>query len=591
MAKNTIRPRSHSSQTPATGLSQPSSPLARPTQDEVDTGVATTTTTTAAPATMTTTTTTSITSQPTPSSPSPSPLGMTSGAHAIAGPSGAGEFRLQTPFDRPLLAVEEEYHHHHHQQQQQQHHHHHHHQLHVQQEGSVASSSAMAPHRSHGDGTGFFCDACDEELDDAEVSSLSSQHLRRRFLSQYDDHRYRTQSNEEDLRDNGIRSQRSHPVHGNRHTVAHFPVGALGRRSSDGDLVLSDEMTLKDRQEAINQSHPFGIRLWKPALYKKTRTIENLSYLALHETPLQATGRSFSDWHLYAGNVVYCLLFGWWMAVIYTLLSLCVLITTFGSSRGRSYAALVFEMARYLLWPFGSYVERVAISSPFGTPTLGGFTEDHTSTSATECEPLLGTDAQPASAKSGLKSWISAVRTTLLRLGQMGFADWVFYIWLIVVVTPLQLFVSTICWLLVVSIPMAKLNFVLLKYLYREPLQIHFSGSFPLFRRTRPSPNVPGEIILCTYKAFALQYYKYTYDGINILFINLLPVVFFALFDGFFLAERLGHQGVGHPLVIFVLCLISVLPLAYFIGMAVASISSQSSFGTYHSMEKVSLYT
>ena len=38
---------------------------------------------------------------------------------------------------------------------------------------------------------------------------------------------------------------------------------------------MSDDesFTLKDRQQTINETHPFGIRIWKPALYKKNRSV------------------------------------------------------------------------------------------------------------------------------------------------------------------------------------------------------------------------------------------------------------------------------------------------------------------------------
>lgn len=176
----------------------------------------------------------------------------------------------------------------------------------------------------------------------------------------------------------------------NRHTMSHYPPEDLSVSSDgedegkyayldpdesleEGDLVLTGDMSLRDRQNAINQSHPFGIRLWKPALYKKTRTIENLSYLALHETPLQATGSSFTDWHLYAGNLTYFFFIGWWMSIIYAGLAVLILVTSLGTSRGRTYAGLTLELATYMWWPFGKYLERIHLLSDYvsTSPTSG----------------------------------------------------------------------------------------------------------------------------------------------------------------------------------------------------------------------------
>lgn len=108
-----------------------------------------------------------------------------------------------------------------------------------------------------------------------------------------------------------------------------------------------------------------------------------------------------------------------------------------------------------------------------------------------------------------------------------------------------------------------------------------------------------SEILLCTYDAIGFQYYKYTYDGTNIIFINLMPVVFFTIFDEYVLTHVLGHDSkLTSPAVIFSLGLTSVIPLSYFIGMAVSSISAQSSLGmgavinaTFGSIIEIILYS
>lgn len=75
------------------------------------------------------------------------------------------------------------------------------------------------------------------------------------------------------------------------------------------------------------------------------------------------------------------------------------------------------------------------------------------------------------------------------------------------------------------------------------------------------------------------------------MFVNLLPLVIFAIIDGFFLLkfvderEKAGKHVpailhiIASRALIFVVSLASVIPLSYFIGMAVASISAQSSIG------------
>jgi Ca2+:H+ antiporter len=125
-----------------------------------------------------------------------------------------------------------------------------------------------------------------------------------------------------------------------------------------------------------------------------------------------------------------------------------------------------------------------------------------------------------------------------------------------------------------------------------------------------PSGKPNSTVLLCIYRAVGTKYYKYTVGGVNILFVNLIPIIFFVIFDGLLLlplVENKRHRGeYVHPLLafiasqatIFILSLASVIPLGYFIGMAVASISAQSSIGmgavinaTFGSIIEIILYS
>lgn len=225
----------------------------------------------------------------------------------------------------------------------------------------------------------------------------------------------------------------------------------------------------------------------------------------------------------------------------------------------------------------------------------------------------------------------------------------------VLIVAPLMLFVCVLCWGFVITIPMAKLTWALLKLLAFRPLEINFrsapkipvlvshespssengsgdtgdsgdttlaSGSAPppggvKMRRARltagqvaPTSGPTSTVLLCTYRAVGLQYYKYTVGGVNIMFINLLPLVFFTIVDGMLIlpaVEKAHEHGqkispllslLASPALIFVLGLASVIPLSYFIGMAVASISAQSSIGmgavinaTFGSIIEIILYS
>ncbi|GAK66201.1 calcium permease [Moesziomyces antarcticus] len=203
---------------------------------------------------------------------------------------------------------------------------------------------------------------------------------------------------------------------------------------------------------------------------------------------------------------------------------------------------------------------------------------------------------------------------------------------------PFMGLVCLACWGMVFPIPMAKLTWVLLRNLATRPLALHFRSAAGIekmhdedgneitgaakkfFLPLKPGEPAPrpksinagkvtlqrrSKILLCTYRAVGGQYYKYTVGGVNILFVNTLPLVFFTILDFFVIERYVEHHHIKHGFlafisgqgVIFMLALGSVIPLSYFIGMAVASISAQSSIGmgavinaTFGSIIEIILY-
>ncbi|KAF9463020.1 hypothetical protein BDZ94DRAFT_1289957 [Collybia nuda] len=470
--------------------------------------------------------------------------------------------------------------------------------------------------------------------------------------------------------------------------------------SGEVDEGEDDPITLKDRQSLINVQHPFGLPIWKPALYKKSRSVTRDADAALHSVPSAQAER-----HLLPGNIFWVFAFGWWLAVTCFVISTILYVVPLG---GRRYSSLIFGLGWYLAWPFGKYVEgdlhgsdssdndgrsveeegwssgsagdtvRAASppnadgnnpsSTPRGVPltetttiTPGNFTQ-HAQTVSWNPEPLPGETTSllqrplqraglplkaygatplPVSASSSSGSIGVAKQTTASDvLGKVCF-----WVAIISIIAPLMLIVCLICWGLVVTIPMARLNWALIKHLFEHPTSIRFCAAPPAVvmsappSEATPSPEAEGSdipqapqfsvkhtrlaegqlapsgsptstVLLCTYRAVGLQYYKYTVGGVNILFVNLLPVVFFVIFDGLVLlklVERLELEGKHVPVflvtiasrgLIFFLSLLSVIPLSYFIGMAVASISAQSSIGmgavinaTFGSIIEIILYS
>ncbi|KAG6831953.1 hypothetical protein H0H92_006554 [Tricholoma furcatifolium] len=521
-------------------------------------------------------------------------------------------------------------------------------------------------------------------------SSTTGRAQRRGVLSEEDENENDEEDEDEDEDEDDTGSV-SASVARRGKGIATEEANAEGGEGSDGE---DDPITLKDRQSLINVQHPFGLPIWKPALYKKSRSLTRYADQALHSVPSAQAER-----HLLPGNIFWVVVFGWWLALACVIVAAILYIIPQG---GKRYAYLVYGLGWYLVWPFGKYVEgdkdivetdegdanavdenaeqpdEQESSDSSGANTVRGspsgphhdssrgvpLTEQPTitpSTYATPHGPTVSWDSDipgettrlvppngPLSFKSYGTRTLTASSTSTIGVAKMEGSDLLgrlcFWLCIIAIIAPLMLIVCIICWGLVVTIPMARLNWALLQHLFQHPTSIRFCAAPPSIvmssDQTHPPQTTEGEtpaanqrpqfsvkhtrlaegqsapsgspastVLLCTYRAVGLQYYKYTVGGVNILFVNLLPVVFFVIFDGMVLlpmAEKLEHEGKHVPAflaaiasraLIFVLSLLSVIPLSYFIGMAVASISAQSSIGmgavinaTFGSIIEIILY-
>ncbi|KKY17471.1 putative calcium permease family membrane transporter [Phaeomoniella chlamydospora] len=266
---------------------------------------------------------------------------------------------------------------------------------------------------------------------------------------------------------------------------------------ADDDLSDAESFTLKDRQLAINQTHPFGIRIWKPALYKKNRSVEKGAEEDIHSSPSVRV----SNW-LAIFNIVWTLLFGWWLAVIALAAALVCFLFSFDPS-AIEYGRVLASLSWYLLYPFGQFVKLESDEN---------YAEE---------------DEGEGRSISEYERWQSGD----LEYGRLFFG----------------------------------------------PTDRSIVGRR---RNSIDSANAHSSILVCTYRAVGLKYWKYTVDGTNIFLINLLVLVLFTILDYFVLDVAMGMENwLTNPALIFPLALFSVIPLAYFIGQAVASISAQSSMG------------
>lgn len=369
---------------------------------------------------------------------------------------------------------------------------------------------------------------------------------------------------------------------------------------SEDEAIASDaeSFTLKDRQQAINETHPFGIRIWKPALYKKSRSVEKTAEGDIHSSP----GGRVSPM-LFLTNLLWSLFFGWWLALAALLAAVACFFFVYSSS-AVAYGRVFSGLSRYLLYPFGSFVlletdehyaeedegEGRSISEyeqwqngdlehgrlffgPRRDRSLVGRRRNSID-SAGEQDSLLGRPQRGQSQEPNLNH----SKRRLFGRGEWTFGRVIFFIFFYFLVGPLMLLVSLVCWLLVFWIPMGRVTTILVSHLRRHPLALSFHSDTTYARLSTGTSS--SSILLCTYRAAGTRYWKYTIDGTNIFFINLLGVVVFVIVDFYLLGKFLGVQSwLTHPGLIFTLSLFSIIPLAYFIGQAVASISAQSSMG------------
>ncbi|KAI1813497.1 calcium permease [Poronia punctata] len=392
------------------------------------------------------------------------------------------------------------------------------------------------------------------------------------------------------------------------HTQAHeegimqdLPPGAGMLEDEDDDVSDAESFTLKDRQQAINETHPFGIRIWKPALYKKNRSVQKTAEGDIHSSP----GGRVSNW-LFFFNVIWTLLFGWWMA-LFAALGAVVCFIFAAAPSGREYGRVLWGLAGYLFYPFGKFVRleqdeayldedegegrsiseyeqwqngdleygRLFFGPESRTRSIVGRSRRSIDSEPSETDSLLG-----RSLRHGIVDAEETGRRLKRRLfgrGEWNIGRVIFFIFFWGLITPSLFLVSAICWFLVFWIPMGKVTNLLFDHLRRHPLALSFDLDIT---NARASDGTHSSILLCTYRAVGSKYWKYTVDGTNIFLINLMAVVVFVIFDWLVLESVLHVENfLTSPGFLFIAGLFSIIPLAYFIGQAVASISAQSSMG------------
>ncbi|NWT56855.1 VNX1 protein, partial [Erythrocercus mccallii] len=309
--------------------------------------------------------------------------------------------------------------------------------------------------------------------------------------------------------------------------------------------VVKTTLTAENAVEAnkLSNNYKFGFKKWKS--HVTARPWEDRSEIVKELYSDLNVIRGSGGSTLTCGNVLYLLLFGWWLSLLYILVAAVMFVTVMGAPYGQ----LCWDLAGYFLWPFGKVIQKVEVPKSHQACEAG----------VGESSALLG---GPTALRWRPRCWVGA--------GYWHRASTA--AWLCLGYPVLALAHGLVCvtaWLLILLIPVAKLSArATSRVLLLPPERV-------LIRRLRMT-EVPleGEVILCCYRAANPYYYKYAVDGINVFAVNLLPLVLVTLVLGY--VDSPNH--LTGSAVKFTLALLSIMPLSYYIGMAIASISAQSNF-------------
>ncbi|XP_077595168.1 uncharacterized protein LOC144211644 isoform X1 [Stigmatopora nigra] len=306
-------------------------------------------------------------------------------------------------------------------------------------------------------------------------------------------------------------------------------------------------------------NYRFGFRKWKSHVTERpfedrSEVVKELySELNVIKPPHTGPGHLLT-----CGNVLYVVLFGWWIFLMYFLVSVLMFFTVIGAPYGK----LCWKLAFYFLWPFGKLVYQVGQR----------FHRCCEQMPDCECDGQWTEDSSPVLLPSPTESPIP--EEALRQHPPSGYwCRCATYLWLLLGYPPLVIIHSVVClcsWILVFTIPVAKMNLRTVGViLLLPPEEVSVSAN-----SQRKCQGYESRTLLCCYRAANLYYYKYTVDGINIFAVNLLPLVIIALIIGYIDKEnRYASSDVK-----FAIAVSSIIPLSYYIGMGIASISAQCNF-------------
>ncbi|XP_064608043.1 uncharacterized protein LOC135472456 [Liolophura sinensis] len=313
----------------------------------------------------------------------------------------------------------------------------------------------------------------------------------------------------------------------------------------------------------IANNHLFGFKKWKSHLSSRPLSERSDVVKELYDDINKIKPVRVST--VRPSNLLYVLLFGWWISLIYLFVGALLMITIVG----RVYGPFCWKMAKYFIWPFGKFVhqihpvplayvaEKTSENGLVPSPEGGIYVAETTALLSGNVSLEVTEPEKPKRFKCDKSYWCRPRTIVWLILGCP----------LLLLAHGITIFIS---WLLVVTIPIAKVNIkTVQKILFLPPEQVQIGDSGVM---TVDLSVLHSEIIMYTHQSVNIYYYKYTVDGMNVILVNLLVFVVVALILGYSDPDNNYTSG-------FVKCIMSLLaivPLTYYIGMGIACIAAQS---------------
>ncbi|KAL7762832.1 hypothetical protein ACKLNR_006190 [Fusarium oxysporum f. sp. zingiberi] len=346
-----------------------------------------------------------------------------------------------------------------------------------------------------------------------------------------------------------------------------------------------DSVTIKeDRQQVINRTHPFGIRIWNSPLYHEENQKPNGEDGSI-------SSHDFSNWTFFF-NLLWTLLFGWWLGLLVLFCGIiCMALSR--TQAQPTYGRVLYGLAGFVFYPFDKSVKYRNSSLHVPDSQREGSTSYHGQQfgASSENDQLLcyaslsyGHDHCSQDGSLGAETTtqqplepINLPKSSLFRK-QWSFERTMFTLVLYFLLLPIFLLVAMVCWCLVLPLPTARMLVRLLRIVRSCALQISFARRS---KSTLSTIEAQDTVLLYSSKFVDPSSWKQSFGGVNIVLINLMAIAILTAFDWLVVFQLFHSHSVILSLSMFFLgSLLGIIPLVYVIGQAVASISTQSSMGT-----------